>query len=147
VAAVPFIGNEFPFLYGKGIESSVYWQHRLAIAYDTRDSMDMPKEGTFVNAYVDGADRHVGSSTSFVAFGFEWRNFIPFRGELKNPILATRAFVDYLQGGTDTPFWLRNSLGGRRACAATAATASSTSIARSSRPSSARASTSGSSSA
>ena len=23
-------------------------------------------------------------------------------------------YVDYLQGGTDTPFWLRNSLGGRR---------------------------------
>jgi hypothetical protein len=115
VSNVPFVGTEFPFLYGKGIESSVYWQHRLAVAYDTRDSMDMPKEGTFVNAYVDGADRHFGSSTSFVAFGFEWRNFIPFRGERKNPILATRAFVDYLQGGTDTPFWLRNSLGGRRA--------------------------------
>jgi hypothetical protein len=115
VAAVPFIGNEFPFLYDKGIKSHVYWQHRLAIAYDTRDSMDMPTQGTFVNAYVDGADRNVGSSTSFVAFGFEWRNFIPFRGERKNPILATRAFVDYLQGGTDTPFWLRNSLGGRRA--------------------------------
>jgi hypothetical protein len=98
-----------------GIESAVYWQHRIAVAYDTRDSIDMPTEGTYANAYVDGAARHVGSHTSFVAFGFEWRDFIPFRGEHRNPILAMRAFVDYLQGGTDTPFWLRNSLGGRRA--------------------------------
>jgi outer membrane translocation and assembly module TamA len=74
----------------------------------------MPTQGAYGNAYVDGADRHVGSSTSFVAFGFEWRNFQPFRGERRNPILAVRALVDYLQGGTDTPFWLRNSLGGRR---------------------------------
>ena len=115
VATVPFIADEHPEVRGRGLESGVYWQHRLSIAYDTRDSMDMPTQGMFVNAYVDGADRHVGSSTSFVAYGFEWRDFIPFRGESRNPILAMRAFVDYLQGGTDTPFWLRNSLGGRRA--------------------------------
>jgi len=109
------IGGHLQEVRGKGIESSVYWRHRLAVAYDTRDSIDMPSEGTFANAYVDGADRHFGSHTSFVAFGFEWRDFIPFRGERRNPVLALRAFVDYLQGGTDTPFWLRNSLGGRRA--------------------------------
>src|SRR5262249_34556733 len=70
--------------------------------------------GTFANAYVDAADRHVGSHTSFVAWGLEWRKFLPFRGERRNPILAMRALVDYLEGGTDTPFWLRNSLGGHR---------------------------------
>jgi hypothetical protein len=115
VPTVPFIAKEHPEVRGRGLESAVYWQHRLSVAYDTRDSMDMPTQGMLVNAYVDGADRHVGSHTSFVAFGFEWRDFIPFRGENHNPILAMRAFVDYLQGGTDTPFWLRNSLGGRRA--------------------------------
>jgi outer membrane protein assembly factor BamA len=114
VTSEPFIAVAHPEVKGKGLESSVYWQHRLAVAYDTRDSMDMPTEGTFVNAYVDGADRHVGSSSSFVAYGFEWRNFLPFRGIAKNPILAMRAYVDYIQGGTDTPFWIQNSLGGRR---------------------------------
>jgi hypothetical protein len=118
VNAIPDVGDPrakggHPFVPGR--ESAVYWQHRLAINYDTRDSIDMPTEGTYANAYVDAADRHVGSHSSFVAFGFEWRDFIPFRGEHRNPILAMRAFVDYLQGGTDTPFWLRNSLGGRRA--------------------------------
>ena len=114
VSGLPFVGTEFPFLYGKGIESAVYWQHRLAITYDTRDSMDMPKEGTYVNAYVDGADRHVGSATSFVAFGVEGKAFVPFRGERRNPILALRGELDWVEGGPDTPFWLRSSLGGRR---------------------------------
>ena len=112
---MPFIADRHPEIRGKGIESSVYWQHRLAVTYDSRDSIDLPTKGAFLNAYVDGADRHVGSHTSFVAFGFEWRNFLPFRGERRNPILATRALVDYVQGGTDTPFVLRQSLGGRRA--------------------------------
>jgi len=115
VATVPFIADEHPEVRHRGLGSGVYFQHRLDIAYDTRDSMDMPTEGTYVNAYVDGADQHVGSSTSFVAYGFEWRNFVPFRGEHRNPILAMRALVDYLQGGTDTPFWLMNDLGGQRA--------------------------------
>jgi len=114
VTSEPFIAVAHPEVKGKGLESGVYWQHRIAIAYDTRDSMDMPTEGTYANAYVDGADRHVGSSTSFVAYGFEWRNFLPFRGVAKNPILAMRAYVDYIQGGTDTPFWIQHSLGGRR---------------------------------
>lgn len=115
VDSVPFITEEHPEVIGRGRESGVYWQHRLAIAYDTRDSIDMPTRGMLLGGYVDGADRHVGSHSSFVAYGFEWRNFVPFRGERRNPVLATRALVDYLQGGPDTPFWLRNSLGGRRA--------------------------------
>jgi hypothetical protein len=120
VDSVPFVGDDrdeggHPEVRRRGLDSAVYWQHRFAVAYDTRDSIDMPTEGMLLSGYVDGADRHVGSSTSFVAYGFEWRNFLPFRGERRNPILATRALVDYMQGGTDTPFWLRNSLGGRRA--------------------------------
>ncbi|MCI0635786.1 MAG: outer membrane protein assembly factor, partial [Actinobacteria bacterium] len=114
VDSEPFIAVAHPEVRDKGLANAVYWQHRLAVAYDTRDSIDMPTEGMLANAYVDGADRHVGSATSFVAFGFEWRDFIPFRGELRNPILAMRALVDYLQGQTDTPFWQQNHIGGRR---------------------------------
>jgi hemolysin activation/secretion protein len=32
----------------------------------------------------------------------------------QNPILALRALTDYTSGEKDTPFWERNSLGGRR---------------------------------
>jgi hypothetical protein len=112
VNSIPDITVEHPNV--PGLDKAVYWQHRLAITYDTRDSRDMPTHGTYANAYVNGADQHVGSATSFVAYGFEAREFIPFRGERRNPILAMRALVDYLQGDSDTPFWLQNSLGGRR---------------------------------
>jgi hypothetical protein len=112
VTSIPDITVEHPHV--PGLDKAVYWEHQLAIAYDTRDSIDMPTHGTYANAYVNGADQHVGSATSFVAYGFEAREFIPFRGERRNPILAMRALVDYLQGDSDTPFWLQNSLGGRR---------------------------------
>jgi len=114
VSGIPFIATEHPEVRTRGLEPGVYWQHRLAVTYDTRDSIDMPTTGGYANFYVDGADQHVGSSTSFVAFGLEGKDFIPFRGERRNPILALRAQLDYVQGGTDTPFWIMNSLGGRR---------------------------------
>ena len=114
VSGVPYIGTKYPGLKNKGIDPTVYWQHRLSLTYDSRDSMDMPTEGAYANGYVEGADQHVGSSTSFCAFGFEWRDFIPFRGARRNPILAMRALVDYLDGPSDTPYFLRNTLGGRR---------------------------------
>jgi hypothetical protein len=116
VSSLPFIATEHPEVREKGgLEPAVYWQHRLSVAYDTRDSIDMPTGGAFANAYVDGSSATLGSHTSFTAFGFEWRDFVPFRGALRNPVLAMRAFVDYLQGPTDTPFYLQNNLGGRRA--------------------------------
>jgi hypothetical protein len=114
VDSLPFVGTEHPEVRTRGLEPGVYWQHRLAVTYDTRDSIDMPTGGGYANFYLEGADRHVGSATSFVAFGAEWKEFIPFRGERRNPILAARALVDWMEGATDTPFWLMNNLGGRR---------------------------------
>src|SRR5439155_382079 len=63
-------------------------------------------------AYVEMADRRLGSSTSFVKFGAEWRDFIPLRQG--NPILALHALANYTSGDLKTPFWEQSSLGGRR---------------------------------
>ena len=106
--AMPFIGDRVPGAPdGKGIESdgrtgSIGCRSR----YDTRDSIDMPTEGTFANAYVDGADRHVGSHDVV-------RHVRASSGATSSRSAAssrTRSsprarFVDYMQGGTDTPFW------------------------------------------
>jgi hypothetical protein len=97
----------------KGLRSSVYWTHKLQFTYDTRDSIDLPSKGALSLLYVDVADQRLGSSSSFLKFGFESRGFIPFR-EVKNPILALRVLADYVTGPSDTPFWERSSLGGRR---------------------------------
>jgi outer membrane protein assembly factor BamA len=114
VDSLPFVAARHSAVRTRGLEPAVYWQHRLAVTWDTRDSLDMPTTGTWANAYVDGADRHVGSATSFVAFGVGAKRFVPFRGERRNPVLALRAELDWVQGGSDTPFWLMSSLGGRR---------------------------------
>src|ERR1044072_4292997 len=94
VDSIPFIATEHPDVRTRGLEPGVYWQHRLALTYDTRASIGTPTERTYGNFYVDGADRHVGSATSFVAFGLEGKQFVPFRGERRNPILALRAQLD-----------------------------------------------------
>src|SRR5262249_49748839 len=82
------------------------------VTYDSRDDYDIPSRGALATAYSEVADQSLGSSTSFVKFGAEWRDFIPLhRG---NPILAMRTLFDYISGDRATPFWEMGSLGGRR---------------------------------
>ena len=92
--------------------TGVYWSHRVAFTYDSRDERDIPSRGMLGVVYTDVADRELGSSTSYVKFGGEWRNFVPLRRG--NPILAMRVLADYVSGSSDTPFWERSMLGGRR---------------------------------
>ncbi|HEV7731041.1 MAG TPA: BamA/TamA family outer membrane protein [Candidatus Binatia bacterium] len=119
VDSVPFINaprfrrNGDTDVRRKGLRSSVYFTHKLQFTYDTRDSIDLPSQGALSLIYVDVADQTLGSSSSFLKFGVEGRGFIPFR-TVKNPILALRALADYVTGPSDTPFWERSSLGGRR---------------------------------
>jgi len=110
---IPFIQTEFPGMTAEDLfDATFYWAHRTAISYDTRDSYDIPTTGAHSELYVDGASPFLGSSTWFVKFGVNWRQFIPlWHG---NPILALRAVADYMTTSDDTPFWELNSLGGRR---------------------------------
>ena len=113
VRNVPFIGAAYPNLHARGLfDAAVHWAHQVALTYDSRDSFDIPTHGALALAYLEMADRRLGSSTSFVKFGGEWRDFVPLRKG--NPILALRALADYTSGDRRTPFWEQNSLGGRR---------------------------------
>ncbi len=91
-----------------------YFSHRLEFGYDTRDSIDLPIEGALSRVYLELADDSFGSSTSYTKFGVDTRGYIPLRGQKKNPVLALRATLDYVTGPSDTPFWERSSVGGRR---------------------------------
>ena len=113
VAAIPFTGIVHPETRDRGLQPALYWAHRVAVTYDSRDDFDIPTHGALALAYSEVADERLGSSTSFVKFGVEWRNFIPFRKQ-RNPILALRALADWTSGDADTPFWEMSSLGGRR---------------------------------
>jgi len=114
ILAPRFVRDPETDIRGRGAANGVYWSHRLAVTYDTRDSIDMPTQGAYSNLYVDAADRRLGSATSFVKFGLEGRGFVPLRGEKKNPVIALRVLADWVSGGRDTPFWEMSSLGGRR---------------------------------
>jgi outer membrane protein assembly factor BamA len=108
-----FTAAAHPEAHDRGLEPGVYWAHQVALVYDSRDETDIPRKGALAAVYSEFADRRIGSSTSFVKFGAEWRKFIPvWKG---NPILALRALADYVSGSHDTPFWEMSSLGGRRA--------------------------------
>jgi outer membrane protein assembly factor BamA len=113
VTGIPSIFEAHPGARNRGINGGVFWAHQVALTYDSRDSTDIPTHGALAFAYTEAADRSLGSSTSFVKFGADWRDFIPLRKQA-NPILALHALANYVSGDRDTPFFELSSLGGHR---------------------------------
>ena len=113
VTSFPFIETAHPDTRDRGDAPAVYWSHRVALVYDTRNDLDLPSRGTLATVYTEAADRALGSTTSFVKFGTEWRDFVPFAWRRLRGVLAVRAYLQYVSGGTNTPFWEQSSLGGR----------------------------------
>jgi hypothetical protein len=75
---IPFIQTEFPGMTAEDrFDATFYWAHRTSIAYDTRDSYDIRRRARTPQLYVEGASPFLGSSTWFVKFGVNWRQFIP----------------------------------------------------------------------
>src|SRR2546428_4902955 len=110
---IPFIATAHPETRGRGLAGGVFWAHQVALTYDSRDSTDIPTRGALGILYGELTDKHIGSASSFVKFGADWRDFIPLRKG--NPVLALHALASYTSGDRDTPFWELSSLGGRRA--------------------------------
>src|SRR5262245_2921141 len=100
--------------FDRGRSPGHYFSHRLEFGYDTRDSIDLPLQGALSRVYLEMADDSFGSSTSYTKFGVDARGYVPLRGEKRNPVIAVRATLDYVTGPSDTPFWERSSIGGRR---------------------------------
>src|SRR5262245_16843694 len=113
VTGIPFIAVTHPEVRGRGLEGGTYWAHQVTFTYDSRDSIDIPTHGAPAYCYTEVADRTLGSHTSFVKFGADWRDFMPVR-KTGNPILALHAIANYVTGDGDTPWWEQSSLGGRR---------------------------------
>src|SRR5437870_3593564 len=112
VSGIPFIASAHPETRGRGFEGGVFWAHQVALTYDSRDSTDIPTRGALGILYGELTDKRIGSASSFVKFGADWRDFIPLRKG--NPILALHALANYTSGDRDTPFWELSSLGGER---------------------------------
>jgi outer membrane protein assembly factor BamA len=107
VSDLPFTGDLYPGV--NGLQGSTVYGNTFTVAYDTRDSQATPTQGFLGAAHVEFVDRALGSSTSFTKWGFELRNFTPFRERF---VLALHSVLDYLDDGVSAPFYEQNSIGG-----------------------------------
>jgi Omp85 superfamily domain len=104
---VPYTGDSFPTL--DGLDGGTEWLHRLLLAYDTRDSINLPLRGTLLVAFAGFTEKILGSSDSHVEFGVEARRYLPL-GERFT--LAAHLHLRYRTANSGNPFWALSSLGG-----------------------------------
>ncbi len=109
VPDLPFTGELFPGT--QGLQGSTVNGQGLSLAYDDRDSRTITTQGTLGAAHVEIVDRALGSSRSYVKYGFELRRFVPFRERF---VLAFHGVLDYLSGASQAPFYERNTIGGKK---------------------------------
>ena len=107
VDSLPFLQDVFTDIPGE--DGSFVWAHRLALTYDTRNSLVMPTQGCFGQVFVEVADKAIGSKASFVRYGLEGRWLWPHLGE--RLVLAVRGLLDRVDG-PNIPFFELSELGG-----------------------------------
>lgn len=107
VTDLPFTGEEFPGT--PGLDGATINAQRITIAYDDRDSTTITTRGTLGAAHIEVVDKALGSSESYVKYGFEVRQFLPFRERF---VLAFHSVLDYLTHPDDVPFYEQNAIGG-----------------------------------
>ncbi len=109
VGRLPYTGERFAGT--KGLDGSTIHGQTLSLAYDDRDSPTITTNGTLGAAHVEVVDRSLGSSDSFVKYGFELRRFFPFRDRF---VLAVHSVLDYLSHADGAPFYERSTIGGKK---------------------------------
>jgi hypothetical protein len=95
----------------KGVDGATVVGERFGIAYDSRDLTAIPTQGLYVNSGIEIVDKAIGSSSSFVKYGFEGKAFLPLRRD-KKYVLALHGALDYIEHGQNAPFYEKNSVGG-----------------------------------
>jgi outer membrane protein assembly factor BamA len=109
VSDLPYTATAYPDT--PGLDGSTLNGQGLTLAYDNRDSMTITRRGTLGAAHVEVVDRALGSSESYVKYGFELRHFVPFQERF---VLALHSVLDYLENAGQVPFYERNSIGGAK---------------------------------
>ncbi len=104
---LPSIFQLFP--HQKGINGGSELLNQAVLTYDTRDSVDIPRNGGLVRAYAGIADRRFGSSVSYTRFGGEVRRYLTLTQRIT---LAGHVFMEYEPAGNEMPFWSQARLGG-----------------------------------
>jgi hypothetical protein len=106
---VPSIETLYPTVNGLGTTRAL--DQRLTLSFDTRPSTVVPRSGVLLAAFAGGADRNLGSSTTFSYFGVDARSFWTVARDI---VLAAHAALRYMPVASDAPFWALSSIGGDR---------------------------------
>ncbi len=102
------ITSRFPHVWGLGTSHEVL--HRVALIYDTRDDIRMPRHGVDIALYGGIASRN-GSLTSslYTEAGFDARSYWSPDASLT---VATHVDLRYMPSMNGAPFWALSSIGG-----------------------------------
>jgi hypothetical protein len=106
---LPFTRTFFPQLHGRYSDHEV--RTRLLLSYDTRDSVSIPRRGSWFTLFGGIADRSLLSSVSYSVFGIEGRHYYPLGPRFT---LAGHIAARYMPVGKQAPFWALSRLGGDR---------------------------------
>jgi hypothetical protein len=104
---LPSIFELFPKV--KGINGGSEFYNEARVTYDTRDSVDIPRNGTLAVLFNGVADRAFLSSSSYDRFGGDLHEYIPIG---KRFTFAGHVYLQYTPAGQETPFWAMPRLGG-----------------------------------
>ncbi|MGH7931859.1 MAG: BamA/TamA family outer membrane protein [Candidatus Binataceae bacterium] len=105
--SIPTIFRLFPKV--KGVNGGSEVLNELRLTYDTRDSIEIPRDGMLGVVYGAFADRRFMSSFSYTRFGFDLRKYYPLG---KRFTLAGHLYMQYMPSGNEAPFWDMGRLGG-----------------------------------
>jgi len=108
VEGKPFLRDKFPDVSGS--KGGLVLGHRLVLTYDSREDLDIPSHGTFIQFYSElGQSFQTGEDQLFTGTGLDMRLLFPFREGLF--VTVVRGDVRFT-GGKDTPFYEKATLGG-----------------------------------
>jgi hypothetical protein len=97
----------YPNAKGVGGGSEIYGEMRAT--YDTRDSVDIPRNGSLMLLYGGTSQRALFSSTSWNRIGLDAHHYWTLTPRLT---LAAHGYLQYMPSGNEAPFWARGRLGG-----------------------------------
>jgi Omp85 superfamily domain len=108
VPGLPFTGDLFPDL--PGIQGATIHAQRVALIYDSRDSLTTPTRGGYVSTFAEASTELLGSDADYIKAGLEGRYLKPiFDGGV---VVVVRGLYEGISGDSKTPFQVLPTLGG-----------------------------------
>jgi outer membrane protein assembly factor BamA len=108
VPNLPFTRDVFPAL--PGVDGATVHAQRVALAYDSRDSLTTPTQGLAVTLFTEASAEVLGSHSDYIKSGAELVYLRPVWDA--RLVLVGRGLVEAISGDGNTPFQIRPTLGG-----------------------------------